>query len=99
MVIRLADNVGVRDFDGCDPATGTLLEAKGPGIAGLIPWFKGNQNIRDQAINQARIAAFHGRQLEWHFAEKKAADYYRNEFQSLSPFTRRITVHYTPALR
>jgi hypothetical protein len=55
-----------------------LLEAKGPGYARFVKdgefreWFKGAKGLLDQAGRQ--VAAANNTRIEWHVAEKEAAD-------------------------
>ncbi|RKH54748.1 hypothetical protein D7W81_37760 [Corallococcus aberystwythensis] len=73
--------VGDLKFDGF--RDGVLLDAKGPGYAnkfeeGLAPkpWFKdtGAQGLIDQAFRQTKRVKGMGVRIEWHVAEKRAAD-------------------------
>lgn len=88
-------------FDGCRESDGTMLEAKGPGyewplrIDGTYPdFYKGAERIMAQA--QAQNRAANGRRVEWYFAERRVADYFRNAFRE-EGFTN-ITVIYQPAV-
>ncbi|WP_279636137.1 Tox-REase-5 domain-containing protein [Corallococcus terminator] len=73
-------NSGGVKFDGFKDEV--LLEAKGPGYAeffdGLEPayWFKntGARGLVEQAERQSRRVKGMGTRIEWHVAEKKAAD-------------------------
>jgi len=62
-------------FDGFK--NGILLEAKGPGYASFVRngefrnWFKGAENMVDQARRQVRVAG--GTPIHWHVAEENAA--------------------------
>ena len=84
---RAADEVyvvnGVK-FDGYK--RGTLLEAKGAGYAAFIGrdgkfyrWFKGQDALVKQAARQVKAAG--GKTIEWHVAEKDAADTMRKLLQ------------------
>ncbi len=88
-------------FDGCDTATGTLLEAKGPGLQQHLdengnwkPYFvkKGKVNLDDQITRQSRAAG--GRLVEWYVAEPRVAEYIR-EFAWNNRFYN-IKVSFTP---
>lgn len=64
------------EYDGYDPTTGTLLEAKGLGYdqwfdGKLKPVFKfeGLESLRSQARKQARLAG--GLRVRWHVAEPR----------------------------
>ena len=66
-------------FDGYE--TGKLVDAKGPGYAGKLgqEWYNGNEALIDQARRQ--VEAAEGTPIEWHFAEKEAADTARGMLQ------------------
>lgn len=92
---------GVR-FDGCDERTGNMLEAKGPGIAWPLfampqKWLRsdwaGYFDIMNQAYSQNQRSG--GRTVEWHFAEKAAADFFSEEFKRAGYSN--IVVKNTPA--
>jgi hypothetical protein len=89
---------GVR-FDGCEESNGTLLEAKGEGYqwAMTSPMeffesYEGADGIMEQAESQSKAAP--DRRIEWYFAEKPVADYFRVQF-SEKEFNN-ITVFYEP---
>ena len=78
---------GVR-FDGCDPPTTFMLEAKGPGLAWPLEfmpdeWLRTNWkaylDFMDQAGRQSRAAP--DRIIEWHFADKSVADFFGAAFR------------------
>lgn len=67
-------------FDGCRTSDGTMLEAKGPGYEFAMtseddwqPWYRGVDALKADITKQS-IAA-NGRQVEWHVAESRVADY------------------------
>ncbi|RKH40308.1 hypothetical protein D7Y23_34980, partial [Corallococcus sp. AB050B] len=82
-----------------------LLEAKGPGYAEFFEdnfdpkdWFEASgkyQDLADQADRQQRIVQGMGIRIEWHVAEKHAADAMRKLLEN-NGFTE-ITVIHTPA--
>jgi hypothetical protein len=84
-------------YDGCRPANGNLLEAKGEAYADFMAgpdswryWFTKLPQIEQQMRDHSRYA--NGRIVEYHFAEKPVADYFR-------AYARRydnIIVFYTP---
>ncbi|RKH24077.1 hypothetical protein D7Y13_26555 [Corallococcus praedator] len=90
-------------FDGF--TDGVLLEAKGPGYAeffegNLAPknWFKSSgkaQDIVDQGRRQRDIARGTGSRIEWHVAEKHAADAIRKLLKG-NDITEIAVIH-TPA--
>lgn len=67
-------------FDGF--REGKLQEAKGPGYGNFVKdgefqgWFEGAKALPAQATRQIKAAG--GTPIEWHFADKKAADAMRN---------------------
>lgn len=87
-------------FDGCavwDPRH-QLLEAKGPGYAGLIEWSgrsPGVSRFRNESESQARrqAGAARGRATEWHVAEPEAVPYFAGV---LGPYPS-IRLRQTPA--
>lgn len=87
-------------FDGCRLSDGVMLEAKGKGYAWMIPYmmesdkFPAYLRIMTEAESQARAAAAANRQIEWHFAEKATADFFRQRFLAYGLLN--ITVIYTP---
>ncbi|NOK33208.1 hypothetical protein HMI49_08385 [Corallococcus exercitus] len=88
------DNV---KFDGF--TNGVLLEAKGPGYEKFLDlaveqggWFEGFTDMVRQAKRQQRVAR--GFPLEWHFAERRVADYVRVLFKRNG--LGRIPVLFTP---
>ena len=101
LAVKLPDPVegGLVSFDGCRESDGTMLEAKGPGYAkhlngGYPPVWQGFEKKLDrQAVLQWTSAAASGRNVEWHFAEKEVADYFRERWKKDHP---NIIVIYTP---
>jgi len=88
-------------FDDCRWSDGTMLEAKGPNYTRVLaqgPSSKAVRNLVERFLAQAtaQIAAAGPRAIEWHFAEKKVADFARNLFgrNGLN-----ISVYYTPYVR
>jgi Restriction endonuclease fold toxin 5 len=89
-------------FDGCRERDGTLVEAKGLGFEWAMTqsgqWrveYQGVDGIMEQADRQSKAAR--NRRIEWHFAEKPVADYFRDVFAEAQ--LKNITVLYTPAIR
>ncbi|WP_233278292.1 Tox-REase-5 domain-containing protein [Myxococcus stipitatus] len=95
---------GGTKFDGFED--GVLLEAKGPGYAeffetNLTPkgWFEASGKARDlvdQALRQIGKVKGKGIPIEWHIAEKHAADAIRKLLRSNN--AREISIIHTPAL-
>jgi len=98
-VVRAPDGTKVA-FDGCavwDPRR-QLLEAKGPGYAGLAAFMGGRPEFPKfnnapglQAERQKRVAG--ARPVDWHVAEKGAEPFFRNRVK-ISP---NFEVYHTPA--
>jgi hypothetical protein len=64
-------------FDDCRDSDGTMIEAKGPGYAGLMKSDFLANKIRDEEwLPQAgsQVAAAGSREIEWYFAEPEAAE-------------------------
>ena len=69
-------------FDGCRTTDGVLLEAKGPRYKQFInrdgsdwqPWYEKPEETADQMQRQSMAAG--NRLVEWHVAEKPAADFF-----------------------
>ena len=66
-------------YDECDERTGTMVEAKGPGFAGLISFPAGAASVETKLLDQGRreLAAAGSRNVIWYFAEDRAANYAR----------------------
>jgi hypothetical protein len=92
---------GIR-FDGCDPATGTLLECKALGFekkmsrfGGFQKWYEGAQDPFDQMNDQQ--AAGRDREVLWHVAEKRFADMLE-KYREDKGYSN-VTVRHTPATK
>lgn len=73
---------GVR-FDGCREDDRTMLEAKGEGYEYLLQYGQPAENIEADFLRQgdAQLKAAAGSwSVEWHFAERGAADFARALF-------------------
>jgi hypothetical protein len=91
-------------FDGCRESDGVMLEAKAIGYVWAMradgtyaPYYQGAEGLMKQACAQNRAAEQSGRRVEWYFAERAAADYFRNAFR-IAGFTN-ITVFYQPPVK
>jgi hypothetical protein len=85
-------------FDDCRLSDGTMIEAKGTSYAYLLQYQSIRENIEADFIDQAtrQLEAAGSRPVEWHFAERPAADFARHLFEDQGlP----ITVIYSPWLR
>ncbi len=93
---RVYEVRGVK-FDGFE--SGTLLEAKGPGLSGFvkddrfIEVFQGARKMISQATQQLRAAG--ATRIEWHVAEEGTAKAIRNLFKDKG--IKGISVIHTPA--
>ncbi|HZI14634.1 MAG TPA: Tox-REase-5 domain-containing protein [Myxococcus sp.] len=97
-------NSGGTSFDGFKDSV--LLEAKGPGYAEFFEntlepkhWFRNSgkaQGLVDQALRQRKWIEGLDFRIEWHVAEKHAADAIRKLFESSG--VKGIEVIHTPAL-
>jgi hypothetical protein len=69
-------------YDDCQQKTGKMVEAKGPGYAGILSFDKGKENLEKEWLAQSarQIAAAGGRSIRWYFAEPKAAAFAREIF-------------------
>lgn len=93
------DYRGIR-FDGCDPATGTLLECKALGfekkmsrLGGFQSWYTGAEDPFSQMDDQQ--GAGRDREVLWHVAEKRFADLLEKYRKDNSYGN--VTVRHTPA--
>jgi hypothetical protein len=92
-VMLVNENTGERVyFDDCRRSDGTMIESKGYGYAELLTGpiqTRVMARLLRQAARQIKAAA--GRPIEWHFAEKEAADIMRDAF-AYQRWTGKITV-------
>jgi len=96
-VVRIPGENAVK-FDGCAvwDSRRQLLEAKGPGYAGLAlhadkPFFRDfSEEPREQAVRHDRAAR--GRQVDWHVAEKGAWRFFKDRVGARPNFG----VYHTP---
>jgi hypothetical protein len=87
-------------YDGCDPETGNLIEAKGEGYADKMSgpdewkgWFTGIDDLESQMESHSGKAV--DRIVEYYFAEKAVADWAREYAANLYP---NIIVFYKPRI-
>jgi hypothetical protein len=84
-------------YDDCQHETGMMVEAKGTGYAAALAKPDGfmkkvyTADWLDQAERQ--VAAAGVRPIEWHFAEKEAADYARQLFSKREDLQRIVVVY------
>lgn len=89
-------------YDGCRDSDGHLLEAKGEGYANMMfdrdnwrDWFTGLDSLQEQMEEHSGKAA--DRIVEYYFAEKDVADYFRQYAQQMG--LENIIVYYVLAER
>ncbi len=87
-------------YDECDERTGTMIDAKGPGYAGLLSSGPVSKNVidgwRKQSLSQIQAAG--QRDVVWYFAEQDAADYARDLFREYGKGRERIIIRVVPAV-
>ena len=105
-ITKLDPGLGVKlngvMFDGCRESDGTMLEAKNAYLHFMIggpstKWIWDNKiepDMINQAEDQSIAAEATGRRVEWYFAEKPVADYFRERFAKKD--LANITVFYEP---
>jgi hypothetical protein len=85
-------------YDDCERSTGTMIEAKGPGYAGLfrsgIKDLKAKREWLDQS--EREVQASGGRDLRWYIAEPAAADFARQLFGTMGGGRERINIEVLP---
>jgi hypothetical protein len=83
-------------YDDCQRKSDTLIEAKGTGYARMLANKFMQKIIAGKWLDQAwrQIEASQGRPIQWHFAEKAAADFARELFERKG--FDQIQVIYTP---
>ena len=91
-------------FDGCRESDGVMLEAKALGYVWALRadgtyalYYQGANRLMEQARAQNKAAGMSGRRVEWYFAERRAADYFRKAF-AVEGFAN-ITVFYQPPVK
>ena len=88
-------------YDDCEQTTGTMIDAKGPGYAGLLMFPITMQSVVYEWVDAAsrQIAASDGRPVRWYFAEATAADFARELFKYYDDGLERIDVEFLPWTR
>lgn len=91
---------GVR-FDGCDEATGRMIEAKGLGMEWMLKWPEDRLYTSDFYIEIMKQAARQnvasaGRGVDYYFASKEMADFFDLEFARKN--YNNILVHHVEAI-
>lgn len=96
LVVRLN---GVK-YDGCNAANGNMEDAKAEGLEKFMvdsghwrDWFRGAKSIEDQMKRQSEKS--NGRHVDWYFAERQVADYFRDAATRLE--LPNVSVYYVPA--
>ncbi|MGH6794339.1 MAG: hypothetical protein ACREDH_03875, partial [Methylocella sp.] len=86
-------------FDDCRESDGTMIEAKGPGLAYLLQYPSIAANVVNDWVKQTgdQLDASGGRAIAWHFAEEAAAEKAREIFDDNVKLKGRISVFTVPA--
>ncbi len=81
-------------YDECDEETGTMIDAKGPGYAGLLSFDPARGNVTDKWLDQSlnQVQASGQRDVVWYFAEQGAADYALNLFKEYGKGRERVII-------
>ncbi len=87
-------------YDDCRESDGTMIEAKGPGLAKWLEFSKTTENLRAEWIDQAtrQVQASAGRAIEWYFSEDEAAAEAELLFANDGRLTGKIKILIEPAL-
>jgi hypothetical protein len=85
-------------YDDCEHETGMMVDAKGPGYAGLLMYSVTMQSVVYEWLDEGsrQILASDGRDVRWYFAEKTAADFARELFRDYDGGLERIDVKLQP---
>ena len=85
-------------YDDCQHTTGMMVEAKGPGYAGLLSFGKVKDFVAVEFLDQSarQLAALGTRQLRWYFAEPAAAEFARELFRNSGGGRDRIDIKFQP---
>lgn len=85
-------------YDDCQHSTGMMVEAKGPGYAGLLTFDEGRESVADEFLNQSarQLDASGGRLIRWYFAEPAAAEFARELFRASGGGRDRIDIEDLP---
>jgi hypothetical protein len=85
-------------YDDCQHETGMMVDAKGPGYAGLLSFPQTMQSVVYEWVEESgrQIAASGGRRVRWYFAEKAAADFARDLFESYDEGRETIEIEIRP---
>jgi hypothetical protein len=88
-------------YDDCEHATGTMVEAKGPGYADLLenPWTAAS--VIDEWVRESgrQLDASHGRPIRWYFAEPEAAAFAASLFWAARQGREKIEIAVLPWLK
>jgi hypothetical protein len=88
-------------YDDCEHATGTMVEAKGPGYTDLLqnPWTAAS--VIDEWVGESgrQLDASHGRPIRWYFAEPEAAAFAASLFRAARQGREKIEIVVLPWLK
>lgn len=81
-------------YDDCEHATGTMIDAKGPGYASLLSFATVGPLVAEKLLDESarQLAALSVRQLRWYFAEPDVAEIVRKLFRDQDAGRERIEI-------
>jgi hypothetical protein len=88
-------------YDDCEHATGTMVEAKGPGYANLLQNMWTAASVIDEWVGESgrQLDASHGRPIRWYFAEPEAAAFAASLFHAAGQGRDKIEIVVLPWLK
>jgi hypothetical protein len=88
-------------YDDCEHATGTMVEAKGPGYASLLQNMWTAASVIDEWVGESgrQVDASHGRPIRWYFAEPEAAAFAASLFRAARQGREKIEIVVLPWLK
>jgi hypothetical protein len=88
-------------YDDCEHATGTMVEAKGPGYATLLQNIWTAFSVIDEWVGESgrQLDASHGRPIRWYFAEPEAAAFAASLFRATRQGREKIEIVVLPWLK
>jgi hypothetical protein len=88
-------------YDDCEHATGTMVEAKGPGYVPLLQNIWTAFSVIDEWVGESgrQLDASHGRPIRWYFAEPEAAAFAASLFHAAGQGREKIEIVVLPWLK
>ena len=85
-------------YDDCQHSTGMMVDAKGPGYAGLISFPKGEESVSGEFLDQSlrEVQAAGDRPTRWYFAEAATAEFARELFKTSNQGREKIEIVVLP---